>query len=420
MYHQRNSKVFIAIFALIVIGVIAGLSWVNYQVSEAFPGGSAFHVYWSAMRQFIFDGESPYSLEIPLEYQNSAPLMKYLDQPVTTRFTSPLFVILLMAPFSLINDYSLARAVWMTFLEVCLFFSVLFTLRFCKWKIGLVKGMIYVGLAFLSYFSIKALVSGDLIIIMGFFICLGIWAVLKGEDELAGAMFAMATIKLQYGVFLLIFMIIWTISRQRYKVITWFMISLSFLIAVTLLIKPGWVVEMVQASIANISSLGIKNTAGLLQEIIPGIGVRTGWVISAIVFALMVFEWAKAKEYDGKQLMWLIGLTLAGGALSGISAPAESMVLMLPLLPFLAEIMLERWRGAGLLINVLLAAAYLAGTWIAIYSDIRKAERLGEWTAILIFLALSVVLLLWNRHWLMSSVRPWYDRLESGDSLRKK
>ena len=420
MNYPRNSKVVIYLCILIVIVILGGLSWINYQVAEAYPGGNAFHVYWSAIRQFLFEGVSPYNVEVALEIQHFEPLVKYIDQPTPARFASPLFSILILAPFSLINDFVLARTAWMTFLETCLFLSALITLRICKWKTGFATGMIYIGIAFLSYFSIKALITGDLIIISGLFFCIGILAFLKGDDELSGAMFALATIKLQYGIVLVIFMLFWSITKQRHKFSLWFLITLSFLSAIMLLIKPGWILEMVQASLANISTLGANNTAGMLRNIFPGIGVRMGWVISAIIFAILVFEWANAREYDGKRLIWLICLTLAGGALSGLPAPAESLVLLLPVMPFLAEVLMERWRGGGLLINFMLGAAFLAGTWLAVYSDINKTGRLAENTAVLIILAISVFLLFWNRHWLMSSVRPWYDRLESGDSNRKK
>jgi len=292
-------------------------------------------------------------------------------------------------------------------------------LRLCNWKIGSAKGMIYIGIAFLSYFSVKALVSGDLIIISGLFFCIGILAYQKGDDELSGAMVAFATIKPQFGILLVIFLFFWSISRQRQKFSLWFLITLTFLSAVTLLIKPGWILEMVQASFANLSLIGAKTTAGMLSDILPGVGARMGWVISAIVIAVLILEWTKARVYDSKRWMWLVSLTLAGGALSGIPAPADSLVLLLPVIPFLAEVLFERWRGGGLLLNCILGTAFLAGVWLAVNADLTGTERIAETTAVLVILIIIVIFLFWNKHWLMSSVKPWYDKLETGDSFRK-
>jgi len=417
--YPRNTKIFILLYIIAIIGILGGITWINFQVAEAYPGGNAFYVYWSAIRQFLFEGVSPYSVEITLAAQHSEPLMNHLDIQVPEKFSSPLYSILFLAPFSLIKNFILARALWMTFLEICLFFPAYFTLRLCKWKIGSAKGMIYIGITFLSYFSAKAIISGDIIIISGLFLWIGILAYQKGDDELSGAMIAFATIKPQFGILLVIFLFFWSISRQRQKFSLWFLITLVFLSAVTLLIKPGWILEMLQASLANLSSLGAKNTAGMLSDIIPGVGARMGWVISAIVIAVLILEWTKARMYDGKRWMWLVSLTLAGGALSGIPATAESLVLLLPVIPFLAEVLFERWRGGGLLVNFILGTAFLVGVWLAVYSDISQTGRTAEGIVVLVSLLIFILILYWNRHWLMSSVRPWYDRLESGLSNKR-
>ena len=419
MNYPRNTKIIILLYIIAIIGILGGITWINFQVAEAYPGGNAFYVYWSAIRQFLFEGVSPYTVEIKLAAQHSEPLMNYLDHQVPEKFSSPLYSILFLAPFSLIKNFILARALWMTFLEICLFFLAYFTLRLCKWKIGSAKGMIYIGITFLSYFSAKAIMTGDLIIISGLFLWIGILAYQKGDDELSGAMVAFATIKPQFGILLVIFLFFWSISRQRQKFSLWFLITLAFLSAVTLLIKPGWILEMLQANLANLSSLGAKNTADMLSDIIPGVGARMGWVISAIVIAVLILEWTKARVYDSKRWMWLVSLTLAGGALSGIPAPAESLVLLLPVIPFLAEVLFERWRGGGLLVNFILGTAFLAGVWLAVNADLTGTGRMAETTAVLVTIIIIVIFLFWNRHWLMSSVKPWYDRLESGLSNKK-
>lgn len=419
MNYPRNTKIIIVLYIIAIIGILGGITWINFQVAEAYPGGNAFHVYWSATRQFLLEGVSPYSVEITPESQNLEPLMNYLDNQVPEKFSSPLYSILFLAPFSLIKNYTLARALWMTFLEICLFFLAYFTLRLCKWQIGSAKGMIYIGIAFLSYFSVKALVSGDLIIIFGLFLCIGMLAYQKGDDELSGAMVAFATIKPQFGILLVIFIFFWSISHQRQKFSLWFLITLAFLSAVMLLFKPGWILEMVQASLANISLLGAKNTAGMLSEIIPGVGARMGWVISAIVITVLILEWTKTRVYDGKRWMWLVSITLAGGALSGIPAPAESLVLMLPVIPFLAEVLFERWRVGGLLMNFILGAAFLIGVWLAVNTDLAGKGRIAETIAVLVIQIIIVSFLFWNKHWVMSSVKPLYDRLETGDRYKR-
>jgi len=204
---QSNRKVIVFIAVIFVVGLISGLTWANYLFANNYPGGSAFNNYWTGSRLLIDEGKSPYSENIVLKTQTSGQIFGEVNDTKPSRFANPLYSIILYIPFSLVDDYVVARALWMTLLEISLFITALITLRFCKWKTGLAGSIIYMLLAFLAYFSVRALISGDVIILAGLFLCTGIWAILKGEDELAGAMVALTTIKPQFGFLLIIFLI---------------------------------------------------------------------------------------------------------------------------------------------------------------------------------------------------------------------
>lgn len=372
------------------------------------------------MRLLIYEGQSPYSEYIGIETQAQEQLFGYLNDNQSSRFANPLYSLIIFIPFSLIKDYILARALWMTLLEMSLFATAIVTLRFCKWKTGLTGSIIYMLLAIPAYFSVRALVSGDVILITGLFFSVGIWAVLKGEDELAGVMFALTTIKPQFGILLAIFLIFWTIKQQRYKFVLWFLISISFFTAVALLIKPGWLLEFIQANIGNLRTATVYNSATMLKEILPGFGIRLGWIVSAGVLAILIFEWAKAKKYGSKKMLWLICVTITGGALAGFPAPAESLVLLLPAVFLLSEIIQERWKGGSLLVYALFLFVYLVIPWYAILSTLEMGSTGVEKVVIFTLLLVTLMLLFWNRHWLMSSVRPWFDLMESEKSTRSK
>ena len=420
MKYQRNRTLIILISLVFIAGLLAGLTWANYQFSKEYPGGISFNKYWTGMRLLISEGQSPYSEDIGIETQTQEQLFGYLNDSQPSRFANPLYSIIIFIPFSLINDYILARALWMTLLEISLFVTVIVTLRFCKWKTGLTGSIIYMLLAFPAYFSVRALISGDVILITGLFFSVGIWAILKGEDELAGVMFALTTIKPQFGILLAIFLIFWTVNQQRYKYILWFVISISFLTAVTILIKPGWILEFIQANIVNFGITGFYNSAAMLKEIFPGFGIRLGWILSAGVLATLTFEWVKAKKYDSKKMLWLICATLAGGALAGFSAPAESLVLLLPAVILLSEITLEWRKGGSLIVYTLFLFIYLAIPWYAILSTLEMGSTGVEKIVIFTLLLVILILFFWNRHWLMSSVKPLYDVLEPEKFSRKK
>jgi len=118
-------------------------------------------------------------------------------------------------------------------------------------------------------------------------------------------------------------------------------------------------------------------------------------------------------------MLWLICVTLVGGALVGLPAPAESLVLLLPAILFLSETILERWKSGSLII-VLSVLGYLFLPWYVVISNLQKSDAGVEKIIVFSVIVFILILLFWNRDWLMSSVRPWFDLLEPQIKTRKK
>jgi hypothetical protein len=94
------------------------LTWINYRYSVQNPGGSDFLPRWVGTRQFLMKAQSPYSDETTQEIQQrfyGRPARSDEDQVL---FVYPFYSIFLFGPFALIDDYNLARAIWMTVLRL--------------------------------------------------------------------------------------------------------------------------------------------------------------------------------------------------------------------------------------------------------------------------------------------------------------
>ncbi|MCC7130215.1 MAG: DUF2029 domain-containing protein, partial [Anaerolineae bacterium] len=176
----------IALLAILGIATLASLIWVNYQYSVQNPGGSDFLPRWVGTREFIMKGQSPYSEETTREIQQrfyGRPARPDEDQAL---FVYPFYSIFVFAPFALIPDFNLARAVWMTVLEVSIILIAIMGISFSRWKLSPAMLGALLAFAILWYYSIRPLINSNASILVGLFIAGAILAIRAEQDSWAG------------------------------------------------------------------------------------------------------------------------------------------------------------------------------------------------------------------------------------------
>ncbi|MEN6435746.1 MAG: glycosyltransferase family 87 protein [Anaerolineaceae bacterium] len=405
--HRKNKAIISIIGIIVILGLLGGLTWANYRFSVSWKGGNEFITNWMGTRLFLTEGQSPYSEQTSSQIQMMAYGHLAKNNEKALIFTSPLYSIILFAPFALIPDFNLACAIWMTLLEAALIGIVFFSIRISDWKPGPGGLLFFTLFAFLWFYSAYSIISGDVIIITTFFIVLGIWAIKAGEWEFAGVAFAISTIKPQYAIVFIIILLIWTLAIRQYKFAIWFISSLVFFTISAVLLQPDWILQSLHAGLQNLASLNIYNPATALAALLPGVGTKIGWALSGVILAMIIIEWVRARKPDERKLTWLIYFTLVGAAFIGLPIGMNSFIMLLPVLPVIFCVIDERWRKAGVPLNSFFYIILLFGIWLIYLSTKGNAKQ----TAILFFPAASLlfILMYWIRNWVMNSVRPWYD-----------
>src|SRR5260221_1230764 len=129
----RGRRVGLAVAILIVWAV--GYTWGTWRYfTRPVPGGNDFLAHYSAWQAYLQQGINPYSDAAALYTQQAIygrPARPGEDQ---NRLNYPFYSILLHGPFVLINDFSLARAIYMTLLQIALFVGVWMTLEVLSWR----------------------------------------------------------------------------------------------------------------------------------------------------------------------------------------------------------------------------------------------------------------------------------------------
>ena len=143
MRNRRGSGWLIGIGIVFFLGLLILLTWGNYRYTSQNPGGNDFLVHWVGTRSFLIDNISPYSDETALRIQTLAYGRPAQPGEHELRVAYPLYSVILFFPFSLFGDYSFARALWMTLLEVSIFSLSLISLRITQWRPNLVLLALY-------------------------------------------------------------------------------------------------------------------------------------------------------------------------------------------------------------------------------------------------------------------------------------
>ncbi|HET8706186.1 MAG TPA: glycosyltransferase family 87 protein, partial [Pseudomonadales bacterium] len=205
----------LGIGAVVLLALLALVTWGNYRFAKENPGGNDFLVHWMGTRSLIMQGLNPYSDEVALKIQNFAYGHPAEKGEHELRVAYPLYSIIVFLPFSLISNFNLARAFWMTILEAGIILLTLLSLRLARWRVKPVMLIVLLLFSVFWYHGLRPLINGNAVILVALGLAGGFLALKNGADELAGVLFAFTTIKPQVVVLVLAFVVIWGLSTGR-------------------------------------------------------------------------------------------------------------------------------------------------------------------------------------------------------------
>jgi hypothetical protein len=399
---------------LITLAIIAlvFLTWANYRYSLQNPGGSDFLPRWLGTRLFLMEGQSPYSEETTLEIQRQfygRPARSGEDQVL---FVYPFYSILLFSPFALIADYNFARAVWMTVLEVSVILLVAAGLSLNRWRLSpFMLGLIMLFAA-LWYYTVRALINANLALLISLVVALAFLAIRQERDGLAGLLLALTTVKPQMVILLILLVLLWSISNQRW-ILFWSLLgNIALLTAVTSLLIPNWIWQNL-VQIFAYPDYTLPTTPGEIFAVwMPGVGLRLGYALTVIVAATLVFEWKQAWGKDFRWLLWTAGLTLAATQLIGLPTATENYMIMFPALLMVFASWEDQWRNLGKVLIYTSLILLFFGVWWLFLATLERGDQPIQ--GLIMFFPLPVFLLVglyWVRWWVLRPEQPLLDRL---------
>lgn len=400
---QRQIKEVLFIFLIIII--IGLFFFANLEYTRSNPGGNDFLVHWVGTKTFVQEEISPYSDDVALDIQNLVYGRPARNGEHELRVAYPFYSIFLFLPFSLIEDYSLARAAWMTILELSIIFSTILTLKVINWKPRLLMTILLIVFGLFWYHALRSIINGNAVVIILFTITLVFYGIKYQLDELVGISMALMTIKPQVVLIFLIFIIFWALTNKRSKIIFWFLGTFLLLVMISLFILPSWPIEFLREVFRYPSYNPPGTPATALAVLLPGIGRQLGIIISAVSAFALLTEWVLGKQNKDLSFNWVGCLTLVLSQWVNIQTDPGNFLIMFPAILLTFKVIERRWNNVGQWVNIGLLAILFFIPWIIFINSINYDYQPIQ-NPIMFFPVpiIIVIVLYWVRWWVKNPV----------------
>lgn len=398
---------------LLVVLVLAGLVWVNIQFSRNNPGGNDFLVHYVGARAFLFDHLSPYSDEVAQRIQTVAYGRPAQGIEHELRVAYPLYSVFLFSPFSLIEDYQLARAIWMVVLEIALVAMCFLVFELLDWRpnIWIQAGVLVFSVIW--YHAARGIINGNAVILIALMITGTLLSIKNGHDRLAGILLTLTTIKPHLVVLIIPFILIWTMYHKRWRIIGWFGFSLGLLIGVSLVLMPDWIWQNIWEILKYPDYNPAGTLAAALGEWFPEAHQYLGWAIAIPFGLILLYEWVNARKCKFEKFLWIVMLTLVISQWIGIQTDPGNFILLFPALMMIIATISDKWPHNQVWIASSVLGGLLAGLWLLFVATIQRSYQPIQDPVMFIPLpALCLIGLYWIKWWVVGGHSAlWRDDL---------
>ncbi len=387
---------------------------IPYQVSDAAahgrPRGNLSDLYprWLGARELLLHERNPYSPEVTREIQAG-----YYGRPLDAAraedprdqqgFAYPVYVAFLLAP-TVGLPFEYVQKGFFFLLFVLTGASALIWLRVLRCAASFSTKIVVLVLTLGSLAVMQGLKLEQMSLLVAGLIAGGMLLLIKDHQVAAGIVLALATIKPQLVIFLLVWLGMWTLAdvRRRYAWVASFLVTLAILFAASERYVPHWVSSFQQAVRQYQSYTGAM---GVMEKLA---GVGAGWVLEVLAFGMMLVLCWRHRRADEKSYGFAltIAMVLAVTVLLAPTYAVYNQVLLIPAVLAVAAARREVWEQ-GRASRVLFVASAVGVLWpwvasvgLATLSFILSSETVERgwavpfWTALFIPVGVAAMMLI--------------------------
>jgi len=406
-----------SIFVVILSALLLiGLVWGNYRFTEYNIAGEGFSIQWISIRSLVTTGNSPYSDLVTTQIQESVKGENSFSTENSPRYTSPLYSGVVILPFALLENKTLAHTLWSTIQFVIILLILLFSLKITAWKPAWFTFFLYLLFTIFNYHVVMPWLDGGLSIWASLFLVLAFLAINNNRNEIGGVFLGLAAIQPLMVVLSVVFILIWAASQRRKLLILWFFITVIFLSVIGLFLVPDWIIQYIRL-VYKFQQYFPTGTPGVFfSNTWPGVGRQLGWLVSGASAVILIIEWWVALRKDFRWFLWTACITIVISQWIGIpTIPGNFVGLILPMV-LISAMFTERWSRGGQLIAVLMSLLLFIWQWSIYYSDLTSSQPNMQLNLIFPLPLVLLIGLYWVRWWVIKPKRLLIEELRLGES----
>jgi len=256
----------------------------------------------------------------------------------------------------------------------------------------------------------RPLINGNVVILIAAFLVAGFMALKSGAEELAGVLFAFATIKPQVVVLVLTFVVFWGMNNRRWRMVGWLVGSVFLLSISASLIFPDWLLQNLR-EVIRYAGFGTPATPSDAFELWwPAFGERLGYALSGLMLIILLIEWRAARKADLRGFLWTAFLTLTISQWIGIPTDPGNFVVLFPALVLVLGLFAERWNQGAVILTAASLVLLMGGLWWIFLATVENTQQ----SPVMFFPlpAVMLVLLYWVRWWAVTPPRAVLDQFD--------
>lgn len=393
------------ILLLVLLSIVAA----NYYLVPFLPEGAEFALLRTSSQSFLFNGENPYSGDIPARVQAQVYGRSALPGEDQYILDIPFYILIGSFPFAIILDAQIARALWMTLIEIGLAGFIFLSYRILNRSIPIKYIASLMIASFTSLYAYHSLIEGSLAIFLAFGF-VGILILLRyGMDEFAGALIVLSSYQWEIGALFLLFILIWVIWERRWGVFIGIAMLMFILQVISSFWYPGWIMPFLRAAWQSYRTGFGFSTHEIIKNFSPEYGAIAAWIITAILVVTLLFEWSLARNAKYNRFLWVVCLTMAITPLIGFSIELHQLVVLILPIMLVITISREHWFKKDILAALFNIMIFFGIPWLLFLLDLPDKN-----TLIFLFLPISSVIgLYWIRWWMFRLPRNWSERISN-------
>jgi hypothetical protein len=391
---------------------MVGLVWANLFYIDLNPAQGSFLPRWLGTRLFLTEGSSPYSTETTTAIRRSQQAGGLEPGPADSFYLYPFFSFVFYTPFALTANMTTARVAWMTILELALLGVLAISLNLSRWRVPSWAVILLVIFSVTWYYGVQPVLDGDLSVLVALMLVISLAAIRVEQDVLAGFLLALSLVKPTSVLPLIIFVLIWAASLQRWTMVGTFFGSLFLMVAAASLLIPDWVIQNIR-QIIEYARLPLTNTPGTLISFwLPGIGRQTGWLLTIATIILLAWEWYQAFRKEFRWFFWTACLTLALTPLVGMPTSLNNFIVIFPGLILVLAVWEERWGKVGKFLWLVSLVLLSVGVWWLVLNPSQNGMPPDQNPWLFLFLPFFMLIgAYWVRWWAIQPARLPLDEM---------